>query len=124
MRATRHDPIAIPLGHVEQPRPHRAPAPVYGSGYTAAEQCRLDVPTVTRRLGEDLAASHGAARWEDVPADVRAEMRDAMVCQLAARLGKARTELVLRAHFGAPPLWMVERVARLERALHAAQRLA
>lgn len=110
--------IIPPLGHVERPRFTRET-----SALTPED---LNTATVIRRaaaqLGRDLAASAGVQRWEDVPDDLRAEMRDTMIGALSKRLGDAR--LKLHACIGPVPLAAAERVARLERALDAARRLS
>ena len=61
MRTHRHDPIAVPLGHVEKPRPSRErshlldanhgtrqPIPILAEG-EHIDWPALDIPTVTRR---------------------------------------------------------------------------
>ena len=114
----RHDPIAIPLGHVEQARtvgvvvpdavPHD-PDPRYLRPVSFAH---LNTPTVTRR-----AAEARAPRWEDEPEDVRAEAKQAAIEQLTFKLQTARRVLVAN-----PGLELAEHIDRLERALVAVEK--
>lgn len=65
MRADRHDPIAIPLGHVEQPRP---------------DWRGLDVPTILRQRER--------MEWSDCPPEYRAAAREAAKRVLRERYGE------------------------------------
>jgi len=118
MRTNRHDPIAVPVGHVQQPGPD------------------IDTPAVTRRdtaqLGRDLAVSAGVPRWEDVPDEIRREMREAMIMEIMRRLEYARRAAdVASLTAGADrdsaiadvERRLYDREVRLERALAAARRL-
>lgn len=141
MRATRHDPIAVPLGHIERAREpfgSRETSHLHHSGRqripvlderaigthladcvragvidhdTAVDYSALDRPTVTRR------AESAPPGWLDLDREVRDEIRGIAVDQLTKRLGDARAALYKAVAREEPSMHLAERVARLERSL-------
>lgn len=114
MRASRHDPIAVPLGAIERPRnPCRE--------LSALTDGDLATPAVWRRPERETPANTDQRERD---AETRAEWREILVPYYTRRLGAARLQTALLASIGKVPLAQVERVARLERALDAARRLS